>query len=149
MITQLPFRAAVFALVFTLVAVAFVGCLDSHSPTQPMLEAGLIAGSCFRDQNGNGIRDAGESGVRGVRIVVYTCPRNAACSGILAAQTVTASDGSFSITGVPVGEYNVFEELSDSYVQTTPAAPPFHVALDSTHPWATGLVFGSRSSQPD
>jgi hypothetical protein len=120
-----------------------VACIDAPSPTQPQLEAGLISGTCFRDLNGNGVRDGGESGVGGLTVVVMTCPPTTACSGIIVAQTVTASDGSFVVTGVPNGEYNVAAWLPDGYVQTTTFV---HLILDSTHAWQTGLLFGSRSS---
>jgi serine-aspartate repeat-containing protein C/D/E len=55
----------------------------------------------FNDLNGNGVRDSNEPGVGGVEIIVY----NAA--GTPVGTTTTASDGTWTISGLPNGLYTV------------------------------------------
>lgn len=75
------------------------------------------------DSNGNGIQDAGESGVEGVEVELYTG------GGQLVGSTVTAADGSYGFDGMAAGEYYV-QFLADGYFFTTPGQGP-DPALDS------------------
>jgi hypothetical protein len=64
-----------------------------------------VSGTVFADDNTNGARDAGEPGLPGWTVFV-----DLHGTGVLAAddpQAVTASDGSYAITGVPAGTYLV------------------------------------------
>ena len=132
-------------LVGSLAVLSIVSCSDRMGPTQIRLEAGVITGTCFKDVNGNGLRDPGEPGFPGVSIMLMTCPPTSACSGITVAQTISASDGSFGFTGVEMGGYRVAEETPGGYVQTIPVGGSnFPVTLDSSHPWASRLLFGNQ-----
>jgi uncharacterized surface anchored protein len=108
---------------------------------QAVASTGSITGLKFNDANGNGVQDAGESGVAGVTINLF-----AASGGALVATTTTAADGTFSFTGIGAGAYQVSEVVPDGSVQTLPGGSgmvPVTVAAGET---ATGVLFGNRAS---
>ncbi|WP_312236218.1 Ig-like domain-containing protein [Stenotrophomonas sp.] len=61
--------------------------------TDPLLDESLIVGSVFDDRNGNGIQDAGERGIPGVRV--------AAVEGLL---METDAFGRYHLVGIPGGQ---------------------------------------------
>ena len=75
-----------------------------------------IAGTKFNDLNGNGVRDAGETGMAGVSIQLK------APSGqtLLAA---TDANGAFSFTGLAAGTYVLSEIVPAGFAQTAPPSP--------------------------
>jgi uncharacterized protein (DUF2141 family) len=81
---------------------------------------GTVSGSVFVDGDGNGTRDAGESGIGGVtlRLLGATGQRS----------TTTAGDGSYRFTAVVAGAYQVEETDPLGYVSTTPNSRSISVA---------------------
>ncbi len=80
-------------------------------------------GVVWNDANKDGIRQSGETGVSNVTVKVLNCT-----NGAVAFSTVTASDGSFTVTDsqVPLnGDYQVlFTNLPSGYVFTQQIYPP-------------------------
>ncbi|NER29579.1 MAG: hypothetical protein F6J89_18640, partial [Symploca sp. SIO1C4] len=89
------------------------------------LDAGLIQPAglgdfVFEDSNGNGIQDAGESGVDGVLVKLQNPDGSAVTDGDgNPITTTTAADGSYSFTGLTPGEYKVMFVAPDGFVFTT------------------------------
>ena len=89
------------------------------------LDAGLIQPAglgdfVFEDSNGNGIQDAGESGVEGVEVKL----QNPDGSAVVDENgdpitTNTAADGSYAFTGLAPGEYKVMFVAPNGFEFTT------------------------------
>ncbi|HVE66475.1 MAG TPA: SdrD B-like domain-containing protein [Thermoanaerobaculia bacterium] len=100
-----------------------------------------VSGTKFNDANGNGSRDAGESGLAGVTI------RLTSAGGQVTTATSDAS-GNFSFTGLAAGAYTVSEVVPTGFVQTAPAAPGTFALNLTTGQVVTGLLFGNRAIAP-
>jgi len=77
-----------------------------------------ISGMKFEDTNGNGTRDAGESGLANWRIFI-----DANADGILQGSEIsvlTDADGLYTFASLLPGTYTIAEEQQDGWVQTTP-----------------------------
>ena len=99
---------------------------------------GNISGSKFNDINGNGVQDAGETGISGVTITLS--------GNGLSRTVVTSSDGSFSFNQVPFGTYTVTETVPAGFKQTAPPSPgTISATLDFGHQTVTGLLFGNQA----
>ncbi|WP_165488587.1 MULTISPECIES: SdrD B-like domain-containing protein [Dyella] len=61
---------------------------------------GVLGGAVYFDQNGNGVRDAGEPGIPGVTITL---------NGPVSHTVTTQADGSYQFTGLVAGNYTVTE----------------------------------------
>ncbi len=95
---------------------------------------GNISGTKFNDSNGNGVQDAGESGVPGVTICLFP-------SGNC---TTTGASGGYSFPNAPAGVNTVFEQFIPGSVFTTP--PMVTVLVNSSE---TKIVnFGNRAPIP-
>ncbi|MCO6450569.1 MAG: hypothetical protein J5I90_07235 [Caldilineales bacterium] len=75
--------------------------------------ATAISGFVFFDRNGNGAQDADEPGLPGVTIALLPD-----IGPVLT--TSTASDGSYSFTGLTTGGYSISEENLAGFISTTP-----------------------------
>src|SRR5262249_27711542 len=62
-----------------------------------------LSGNIFLDSNQNGVDDPGEAGLAGVAITLQDSRQNTV------ATTTSASDGSYSFTNLPVGNYTLVE----------------------------------------
>ena len=71
-----------------------------------------IGGIVFNDMNGNKVQDEGEPGVEGITVNL---------NGTSLDMTTTAADGSYSFTGLGIGEYKVESVGPDGWVVTTDA----------------------------
>jgi SdrD B-like protein/carboxypeptidase family protein len=100
---------------------------------------GTISGTKFNDANGNGVRDAGETGMSGVTIQLKTP------AGSLVASTTTDASGNFSFTNVAAGQYVVSEVLPPGFVQTAPPAPGTIAVTATAGVPVTGLLFGNQA----
>lgn len=78
---------------------------------------GTISGAKFLDINGNGVRDPGEAGQAGVTITL------AGPAGFASRTAVTGTDGTFSFTNLPFGNFTLSETVPAGFRQTAPAAP--------------------------
>ena len=102
---------------------------------------GTITGLKFDDANGNGVQDAGESGVAGVTINLF-----AADGGALVATTTTGADGTFTFSSVAPGDYQVGEVVPDGFVQTVPGGSGMVAVTVAAGETASGVLFGNRAS---
>jgi uncharacterized protein (DUF2141 family) len=81
---------------------------------------GTVSGAAFGDANGNGLKDAGESGFGGLVV-----------SLIGSGETITATtcgDGSYSFSNVASGSYIAWAPEMVGFVRTTPDQAPVSVA---------------------
>ena len=111
-----------------------------------------IAGSVYVDTNNNGTRDASENGISGVIVkLTGTDAKNAPVS----LTATTASDGSYSFTGLLSGTYTVTESQPSQYSQginavgTAGGAISFDVTSAVALPAgnnSTGYLFGERGA---
>ena len=70
----------------------------------PALSPNIISGMKFNDQNGNGVKDAGELGIANWGIdLAYVVPG----PDILMAQVNTDSNGAYKFINVPHGNYKI------------------------------------------
>ena len=79
---------------------------------------GAISGTKWADENGNGKREEGEAGLRGVTIYVDANYSRTLDDGELRA--VTDHDGNYTIKGIRPGTYSVREVIPAGYHQTYP-----------------------------
>ncbi|MBL0310350.1 MAG: T9SS type A sorting domain-containing protein [Bacteroidetes bacterium] len=69
----------------------------------------------WNDKNRNGIQDAGEVGVKNVKVTLYKCSDNS-----VVATQMTGSNGQYLFTGLTAGSYYVgFSNLPGGYMFTT------------------------------
>jgi len=95
------------------------------------LGLGSISGTVFNDLNGNNVKDGGENGVSGVKIVL---------SGVVAESTVTDGSGNFSFSGLAIDTYYSLSQQSPA--GWTATGGPFRLLL--LHPADTaGVNFGN------
>jgi hypothetical protein len=93
---------------------------------------GVIAGTAFVDQNGNGIEDAGDLGTGGFSIQL-SGPLDAFGQG--PSQTVpVGADGSYSFFNLAPGNYAVTELSRTGWVLTTPATVNISLSSSSNLP---------------
>jgi len=75
---------------------------------------GSISGMKFNDLNGDGTKDAGETGLPGWTIQLYDA------TGVLLISTVTDANGNYVFGSLPSGDYTVAEVLQAGWTQTYP-----------------------------
>jgi len=68
-----------------------------------------VAGTVFKDVNGNNVRDAGDPGISGVILTLKNS------SNATVGTTTTAADGTYSFAGLPSGNYTVVETQPIGY----------------------------------
>ena len=76
-------------------------------PLAGAVELGSYEGVAFHDVNGNGVQDAGEEPMAGVRL---------AFTGTQSAEAETGSDGSFHIRGLRPGSYSLMAQAPEGYI---------------------------------
>ncbi|MBC1562267.1 SdrD B-like domain-containing protein [Listeria booriae] len=67
---------------------------------------GSVSDAMFEDLNGNNVKDAGEKGVAGISITLYSD------SGQVVASTTTGADGTYSFANLEAGTYYLHVDLS-------------------------------------
>ncbi len=98
-------------------------CVDlAPGQNDPTWDAGIyqlaqIGDLVFNDSNANGVQDAGETGVDGVRVQLFRCSDNA-----LMGTTVTVSGGLYAFEAAPGSYYVKFSNLPEGYV-FSPSTP--------------------------
>jgi len=65
-----------------------------------------IRGFVYRDNNDNGLRESGESGIAGVDVQIVSLE---SIAGVVSRTTKTLSDGSYSFLSLPPGRYRISE----------------------------------------
>lgn len=96
--------------------------------------AGTIAGTKFRDENGNGIREPWEAGLPGWTISLNPGSRF----------VTTDSDGNYFFSFLDPNIYTVAEVLKPHWEQTYPLPPGTHTVTLSDGQTVTGVDFGNR-----
>jgi hypothetical protein len=86
------------------------------------VDAGLYQGAAigdrvWEDTNANGQQDAGEAGIAGATVRLYTCVNGA--PGALVAQTTTNASGNYAFAGLMPGQYIVAFETPSGYTLGT------------------------------
>ena len=109
--------------------------------------AGSISGVKFNDLNGNGIRDAGESGIDGV--IIYLDLNNDGQLDENDVSQITASGGRYTFSVTPDANksttdndpYIVREVVPDGWMQTT--VNPLPIIISALHPTELDVNFGN------
>lgn len=105
-----------------------------------------ITGVKFNDINGNGIQDAGETGIGGVYIYIDTDGDDSI--DLFEPQTITASNGSYSLDFPGAGTYTVREVVQPGFRQTFPVSGEHTVVFDGTQIVPnTNLNFGNQAAR--
>lgn len=95
---------------------------------------GMFCGRKFNDLNGDGVQQAGEPGLEGWVIEAVT-------NGVLAATTITDSDGDYCFSDLPVGLVSISEVQQPGWVQTCPSSGTYVVTVGNGP--NTDLNFGN------
>ncbi len=91
------------------------------TPTDtPTPVPGTILGKVWNDLNGDGIVNAGETGLPAVGVLLYELAHPAPAPPLQS--RVTAADGAFEFVGLPPGVYIVVEENMPGFESTSPDA---------------------------
>ena len=96
--------------------------------------AGTITGNVFRDDNGNGVRDAGEGPLPGWTVRLDPGPFF----------SNTDINGDYFFSFLPANTYTVSELLRPNWQQTFPAPPGTHTVVVDSGQTFTGINFGNQ-----
>ncbi len=99
-----------------------------------------VNGSVYNDQDGNGLRGAGEPGLAGWTVDLEDS------SGNVLASALTDSNGNYSFTGVGGGTYEVAQVVPTNWVQTQPFYPTVYTFTSQSGVTLNALVFGDHAS---
>ena len=113
---------------------------STFSDTFTVSGTSAIVGSTWKDQDGDGVKDAGEPGLEG-----WTIYLDADDDGVLdAAETSTATDGNgdYAFANLAPGTYTVREVSKTGWEQTAPATGSYSVTVASGEQ-VTGRDFGN------
>jgi hypothetical protein len=80
---------------------------------------GQIRGTVFNDQDGDGVKDAGEPGL--ILTTVYNDANNNSKLDAGEPRTMTDGLGAYQFSGLPAGSYKIRQVLVSGWKQTTPA----------------------------
>jgi protocatechuate 3,4-dioxygenase beta subunit len=96
-----------------------------------------ISGASFYDKNGNGVRDADETGQAGWSIQL-------SLNGAVINATTTGQDGSYAFKNLAPGKYTLAEVAQDGWKVSLPADGSYTVDLSNAD--ITGKDFGNTGS---
>ncbi|MBI5215324.1 MAG: hypothetical protein HY960_06185, partial [Ignavibacteriae bacterium] len=97
-----------------------------------VIKIATISGMKFNDLDGDGIKDADESGISGWRISLN--------NGLMS--VVTDLTGRYEFAGITPGTYTVSEEQKENWVQTYPLTGVYNISVDYNNDY-TGNDFGN------
>jgi subtilisin-like proprotein convertase family protein len=99
-----------------------------------------VFGNVYNDLNGNGARDASETGRIGATVYLDTDDNNQFDAG--EPSTLTDSAGVYQFTGLAVGTYTVRTVVGANGVITQPASGEYSVTITASSTLATNINFG-------
>jgi hypothetical protein len=102
---------------------------------------GALQGRVFKDLNGNGVLNFGDTPIRGRRIKLQSLTGPS-----VVYETRSDVTGFYNFAGVPPGTYLVTESMSWSWIQTAPPTAGHTVTLQGIQ-GITGLNFGNQRVQ--
>ncbi|MEQ8958979.1 MAG: SdrD B-like domain-containing protein, partial [Coleofasciculus sp. C2-GNP5-27] len=102
-------------------------------------QLGTISGQKFEDIDGDGVKDAGETGLAGWTIFIDANDNGSLDAG--ETSTVTDGSGNYSFTDLTVGTYTIREDHQAGWVQKTTNPAPITVESGTN---ATDINFGNR-----
>ncbi len=92
----------------TISEINLLGGDNSQQNNFALVQPVTLSGYVYHDTNSDGQRETGEEGLGGVQIMIV--PVSTLAGASVTAQTVTtAADGSYSVSGLPPGTYNIVE----------------------------------------
>ncbi len=107
----------------------------------------LISGTVYVDATGVGLTGStnqpagsGDTGEAAVTVKLYNT------SNVVVATTTTASDGTYSFTGVPLGTYVIVETVPANSFQTGPNSLTYTVTISAPTPTSTNDNFSNFMS---
>ncbi len=102
------FNIFLLAILFSFKSIAASSPKTSVTPVfdKSSLAGSDISGHIWYDINMDGIRDVSESPFSNIPVLLYTC------NGIFHASVLSQSDGSYSFTNIPDGNYKIFVSLA-------------------------------------
>lgn len=101
---------------FTVVVTDDSGRVTTAPISIDVLDTGSISGTVFRDENGNGILNVGDTPLEGVTVSL-----DIGDDGTFDATTQTDAGGSYHFDALATGRYRVVADLPDGYEITTPS----------------------------
>jgi SdrD B-like protein len=106
-------------------------------PPVPVVGVAQIHGTVFNDVTADGKFDYFEVGLAGWTITL---------SGPVTASAVTAWDGTYAFTALPVGTYTVCSVAQAGWTATAPATPCWSLDVPATMPdlWYGAIDFGVK-----
>ncbi len=96
--------------------------LDTNAVSVPLCES--ISGTVWDDQDGDGVKDDDEPGLDGW--TVYVDYDGDGELGPGEPYAVTDADGTYTITGIAPGTWDVKQVTKEGWTQTYPSAPGYH-----------------------
>ena len=109
---------------------------------QPPSQTGTITGVKFNDENGDGIWNGAETGLAGWTIFADMDPYNAQLDPGEPSD-VTGPDGSYSLSGLALGVYNVYEAAQADWQATRPSGGFYGITIQGNDLW-DGRDFGNH-----
>ncbi|MGG7564541.1 S8 family serine peptidase [Rhodovulum sp. DZ06] len=128
------------------------GRVNAAAALQPPAN-GTISGVVWEDADGDGIRDAGETALDGVR-VFFDSNMNGV-HDVLETETWTDADGVYRFEEVTPGLYRVAQDVPPGYVQTAPLLTEAYSVSDSddaggpVYDWVEVSWFGTSHALSD
>ncbi|MCY2986910.1 MAG: dockerin type I domain-containing protein [Planctomycetota bacterium] len=104
------------------------------------IQTGTIAGAVWKDADGDGIRDTGETGLSGWTVYLDTNNNSTFDTGETFVTSDASGNYSFTLNG---GSYNVRDVVQNNWQQTAPAGGVYAVTLTAGQN-VTGKDFGSK-----
>ncbi len=87
-------------------------------PTAGAVTLGSFAGTAFHDANGNGVMDAGETPLAGVKMTLAPADKR-----LESKEAVTGADGAFALRDLRPSEYTITVALPNGYILSRGEAP--------------------------
>jgi hypothetical protein len=108
-----------------------------------------VSGTVYKDTNGNGVKDSGETGLAGVGLFLDANHNGVYDPNTTERIATTDASGNYTLTAVPVGSYTLQQFLPVGYTQSSPANGGGFPITMTTGALITGKVFGDKPVTAD